>query len=156
MNWGRSRQCETCGTQHFPRTDPAVIVAILDDADRLLLGHHIGWEATRRSIFAGFVEAGESVEQAIHREIAEEVGLEVCDLVYAGSQPWPMPRSLMLGFWARSSGTVCVDGEEITSATWYTRESLLEAVAAGEVTLPPKASIASRLVQRWLDSQLVS
>jgi NAD+ diphosphatase len=151
VDWGRSRQCDSCDTRHFPRIDPAVIVAIKDDSDRLLLGHHVGWEDTRRSLFAGFVEAGESVEQAIHRELAEEVGLEVDSLVYAGSQPWPMPRSLMLGFWAHAEGEVRVDGEEITNAAWYTRQSLQEAAARGEVTLPPRASIAARLVQQWLD-----
>ncbi|MCL2735584.1 MAG: NAD(+) diphosphatase [Propionibacteriaceae bacterium] len=149
---GRARYCPRCEVELFPRTDPAVIVAITDDLDRLLLGHHDGWEDTRYSVFAGFVEAGESLEQTVRREVKEEVGIAVADIRYAGSQPWPMPRSLMVGFTARvASGDLRVDGHEITSARWFDRDQLRAGVAAGQVVLPLEASIAHRLIMGWLN-----
>jgi NAD+ diphosphatase len=152
---GRSRCCDGCGAVHFPRTDPAIIVAITDGRDRLLLGHHEGWEANRYSVFAGFAEAGESLEQTVRREVAEEVGLAVGDVQYVGSQPWPMPRSLMVGFMATAaSESVHPDGEEITAARWFSREELRLAVDQGEVSLPLAASIAYRLVTRWYGEPL--
>ena len=147
---GHSRACARCDAIHFPRTDPAVIVAVTDAEGRLLLGHHAGWESTRYSVFAGFVEAGESLEQTVHREVAEEVGLTLTDVAYAGSQPWPMPRSLMVAFTARAlDGVLHPDGAEIEAARWFSRAGLDEAVARGEITLPAPASIAHRLVSRW-------
>lgn len=147
---GHARWCESCRRQRFPRTDPAVIVAVLDDDDRLLLAHQVVWDATRVSILAGFVEAGESLEQAVHREIAEESGLHLTALAYVGSQPWPFPRSLMVGFVARARGAeVVVDGVEIDHARFFTRAELDVAVDAGAVTLPSNASIASRMIARW-------
>ena len=95
---GLLRRCTRCATDLHPRTDPAVIVAITDASDRLLLGRQPVWPTGRYSVFAGFAEAGESLEQAVHREMAEEVGLELADITYVGSQPWPFPMSLMLGF----------------------------------------------------------
>ncbi|MDO5534456.1 MAG: NAD(+) diphosphatase [Propionibacteriaceae bacterium] len=152
---GHMRWCATCERQRFPRTDPAVIVAILDDADRLLLGHHAGWEPTRVSILAGFVEAGESLEAAVHREIREESGLELSSLRYVGSQPWPFPRSLMLGFVARAVGTdIAVDGAEIEWANFYTPDELETQVEAGELTLPMRSSIASRIISAWREGRL--
>lgn len=147
---GHMRWCPGCERQRFPRTDPAVIVAILDEAGRLLLGHHSGWESTRVSILAGFVEAGESLEMAVHREIREESGLELSRLRYVGSQPWPFPRSLMLGFVARAVGSrITVDGAEIEWANFYTRDELETLVASGELTLPMTSSIASRIITAW-------
>jgi len=154
---GRTRLCGSCGTVHFPRTDPAVIVAITDEDDCLLLGHHEGWERSRYSVFAGFVEAGESLEQALCREVMEEVDVNVSDIRYQGSQPWPMPRSLMLGFTATAfREDPCPDGEEITSARWFSREELRAAIENGEVVLPVSASIAYRLITAWYGEPLPS
>lgn len=152
---GLARWCPTCERPRFPRTDPAVIVAILDDEGRLLLGHHAQWDATRVSLLAGFVEAGESLEQAVHREMLEESGLELADLRYVGSQPWPFPRSLMLGFVARARGTdVVVDGTEIEWARFFTRDELEAGVNGGELSLPTSASIASRIIGEWRAGRL--
>ncbi len=151
INGGFARRCEVCGTDHFPRTDPAVIVAVVDAADRLLLGGQAAW-GNRVSVLAGFVEAGESLEQAIHREIGEEVDVALSEVRYFGSQPWPFPRSLMLGFFARASTTdICVDADEIAYADWYTRDQLTAALEAGTIGLPGSSSIASRLIAAWRD-----
>lgn len=155
INGGFARHCLTCGHDHFPRTDPAVIVAVLDAQDRILLGRQSTWPARRVSILAGFVEAGESLEQAIHREIAEEVDVSLSAVRYYGSQPWPFPRSLMLGFVARASSTaICVDGDEIESADWFTRDAVRSQVASGELGLPGETSIAYRLIEAWLNDDL--
>ena len=155
INGGFARHCLTCGHDHFPRTDPAVIVAVLDTQDRILLGRQQSWPARRVSVLAGFVEVGESLEQAIHREIGEEVDISLSGVRYFGSQPWPFPRSLMLGFAARASSVViCVDGNEIESAAWYTREQVSTQVASGDLGLPGKSSIAFRLIEAWLSGTL--
>ena len=154
---GHARVCQECAREWFPRTDPAVIVAALDPDDRLLLGRQAVWPDGRLSVFAGFVETGESLEQAVHREIAEEVGLAVADLAYLGSQPWPFPRSLMVGFCARAASTaVTVDPREIQSARWFDRSELARAVQKGEVSLPSRTSIAHRMIQSWRDGRLSS
>jgi NAD+ diphosphatase len=107
------------------------------------------------SILAGFVEVGESLEQAVHREVAEEVDVSLSAVRYHGSQPWPFPRSLMLGFAARASSTaINVDGEEIETAAWFTREEVRTQVAAGDLSLPGPSSIAHRLIQTWLEGEL--
>lgn len=149
---GAARQCPGCGRELFPRTDPAVIVAVTDPAGRLLLARQRVWEPGRCSVLAGFVEAGESLEQAVRREVAEEVGVQVGQVEYVASQPWPMPRSLMLGFTAQAANTdLRPDGEEIAEARWVARGEIGPAVASGELTLPGRASIAYRLIRRWLD-----
>ena len=154
INGGFARHCATCDQDHFPRSDPAVIVAVVDDRDRLLLGGQQTWGNNRVSVLAGFVEAGESLEQAIHREIGEEVDISLSELVYFGSQPWPFPRSLMVGFFARASSTrICVDADEIAFADWHTREGLQAKLDAGELTVPSHSSIAFRLIQAWRDGQ---
>lgn len=154
---GFVRRCTGCERTHFPRTDPAVIVAIVDAENRLLLGHQSAWAEGRMSVFAGFVEAGESLEQAVHREMTEETDLDLAEIAYLGSQPWPMPRSLMVGFAARAATTdVSVDGEEIESARWFTPASLAEEVKAGRVTLPGKASIAHRMIVQWSRGELLA
>jgi NAD+ diphosphatase len=126
-------------------------VAVVDDQDRLLLGAQRTW-GNRVSVLAGFVEAGESLEQAIHREIGEEVDISLSELVYFGSQPWPFPRSLMVGFFARATSTrICVDADEIAVADWHTREGLRAKLEAGELALPSHSSIAFRLIETWMD-----
>lgn len=151
---GWSARCDADGSQHYPRTDPAVIMAVHDGADRLLLAHSAAWPERRRSVLAGFVEAGEGLEQAVRREVAEEVGLAVGRVDYSGAQPWPFPGSLMIGFhtWVDGDGEAeppVPDGVEITEADWFTRASLTAAVASGEVLLPGRTSIARALIEQW-------
>ena len=158
-NAGWSLGCEADGIEHFPRTDPAVIVLVRDQDDRALLGRHVNWPVGRMSTFAGFVEAGESAEAAVRRELTEETGVvigpEPDDVEYLGSQPWPFPCSLMLGYHARASQTeITVDGEEIAEAHWYSRAELLAACESGEVTLPSPVSISRKLIERWYGSGL--
>lgn len=152
---GFSRYCHTCHCDHFPRHDPAVIVAVLDDDDRILLGHHVNWDEHRMSLLAGFVAVGESFEQAVHRELAEEADLELDALRYVGSQPWPFPRSLMVGFAAHSVTThFRVDGREIVHAEWFTRDQVHTRLAEQTLKLPGGWSIAHRIIQDWLDGRL--
>ncbi|HEV2375667.1 MAG TPA: NAD(+) diphosphatase [Streptosporangiaceae bacterium] len=148
---GHARRCINDGSEHFPRVDPAVIMAVTDDEDRCLLARNKHWPARRVSVLAGFVEPGESVEQAVRREVREETGLRVSEVCYVGSQPWPMPQSLMLGFTARAEGgqEISVDGEEIAEARWYSRQGLRDAMAEGQVALPPPVSIAHRIIETW-------
>lgn len=155
INGGFARHCPSCKRDLFPRTDPAIIVAVVDPDDRLLLGRQGTWPGNRVSVLAGFVEAGESLEQAIHREVAEEVDITLSSVCYFGSQPWPFPRSLMLGYSARASSTeIYVDGEEIEFADWFTRDQVRSKVASGQLGLPGPSSIASRLIAAWLDNTL--
>lgn len=150
INGGYARHCEACDEDHFPRTDPAVIVGVLDDDGRLLLGGQPTW-GNRVSVLAGFVEVGESLEQAIHREIAEEADIEIGETRYYGSQPWPFPRSLMVGYFARAASTaICVDADELDHAAWLSRHEVNAAVASGELSLPGASSIASRMIASWL------
>ncbi|UCM90204.1 NAD(+) diphosphatase [Streptomyces marincola] len=154
---GHVRRCPACGAEHYPRTDPAVIMLVLDEEDRALLGRQVHWPKGRFSTLAGFVEPGESIEQAVVREVAEEVGVEVVDVAYVASQPWPFPSSLMLGFVARAaSADVRVDGEEIEEARWFSREDLRAAMESGEVLPPSGVSIASRLIERWYGKPLAT
>lgn len=151
---GWSRLCPSCGRQHFPRTDPAVIVAITSaaDPDLLLLGSNALWGADRYSCFAGFVEAGESLEAAVRREVAEESGIVVGAVSYRGSQAWPYPRSLMVGFLATATDDAAAraDGDEIAAVRWFTRAEIGRALAdEGDVRLPGRASIAHRLISDW-------
>lgn len=150
---GWSRQCSSCGREHFPRTDPAVIAAVTD-GDRLLLGANAAWPAGRYSCFAGFVESGESVESTLHREIFEESGVVVSHSEYLGSQAWPYPRSLMLGFIAHTADPQAArpDGEEIVEVRWFSADEIGDALqdpAAADFTLPGPASIARRLITTW-------
>ncbi len=140
------------GGAHFPRTDPAVIVAIHDPADeRILLGHNAAWPEGRYSLIAGFVDPGESLEAAVVREVLEETGLRVERPRYLGSQPWPFPRSLMIGFEcvAPDPSTIVPDGVEILDVRWFTRDEL----RAGAVQLPGRTSIASWILDAWLARQ---
>ncbi len=144
----------TDGTAFFPRTDPAVIMLVHDGADRVVLGRQSAWPPGRFSILAGFVEPGESAEAAVAREVAEEVGLAVTDIRYVGSQPWPFPQSLMLGFVARAEGSdeLVVDRTEIEEASWFSRAQLL--AGNGPAALPPPVSIARHIIDRWLRDEL--
>ncbi len=152
---GWVRRCPSDDSLHYPRTDPAVIVAVLDADDRLLLGSAASWPAHRFSTLAGFVEPGESLEAAVVREIFEESGLEVHSPHYLGSQPWPFPASLMLGFSAVATQTTLTpDGVEITDLRWFTRRELFEAVRSGAITVAGKASIARAMIERWFGGPL--
>lgn len=152
---GWVRRCPHDGSEHYPRTDPAVIVLVIDAEDRALLGRQGRWQPTWFSTLAGFVEPGESAEAAVRREILEEAGVRVGDMAYLGSQPWPFPCSLMLGYHAWTTDTdIVVDGEEIVDARWFSRADLATACAAGSVALPPAVSIARRLIESWYGEPL--
>ncbi|MBT2386605.1 NAD(+) diphosphatase [Streptomyces sp. ISL-11] len=152
---GHIRRCPACGAEHYPRTDPAVIMLVTDKDDRALLGRQMHWPEGRFSTLAGFVEPGESIEQAVRREVAEEAGVTVGDVEYVASQPWPFPSSLMLGFMARAtSSDIQVDGEEIHEARWFSRAELRAAFASGEVLPPTGISIAARLLELWYGEPL--
>ncbi|WP_214110558.1 NAD(+) diphosphatase [Acrocarpospora catenulata] len=152
---GHVRVCPQDASQHFPRVDPAVIMAVRDDADRILLARGPQWPEGRMSVLAGFVEPGESLEQAVMREVLEEVGVTVTAPRYLGSQPWPFPRSLMLGFFALAAGTeLTPDPDEIAEARWFSRTELLAALDSGELRLPPPVSIARRLIETWYGEPL--
>jgi NAD+ diphosphatase len=153
---GHARKCPVDDSEHFPRVDPAMIVLVTDTADRCLLARNVMWPAHRVSILAGFVEAGESAEQAVAREVHEETGITVGTVSYLGSQPWPMPQSLMLGFRAAATGDtqIRVDDDEIAEANWYSRDELRAAVASGDLLLPPPVSIAHRIIESWYGSDL--
>ena len=147
---GSVRRCTADGSEHFPRTDPAVIMLVTDGADRCVLGRQAVWPAGRFSALAGFVEPGESAEQAVIREVQEETGLAVRHVVYRGSQPWPFPASLMLGYRAVCDGEAMPhpqDGE-LEDARWFHRDELR---AGGDMLLPTPVSIAWRLITDWLE-----
>jgi NAD+ diphosphatase len=152
---GWARRCPADGLDVFPRTDPAVIMSVLDADERLLLAHSAHWPDNRYSLTAGFVEAGEALEAAVRREVAEEVGLEVGVVRYLGSQPWPFPRSLMCAFEARALTTdIAVDGQEIADARWFGRAELAGAVRSGEVGIAPRSAVARVVIEDWLGARI--
>lgn len=152
---GWVRSCEIDGSAHHPRTDAAVITAVTDADGRLLLGRGPHWPEGRMSVLAGFVEAGESLESAVAREVFEEVGVEVQDVLYRGNQPWPFPASLMVGFTAQATSTeLTLDPTEIVEAAWFSKGELAWAVRTGRVALPPRVSIARRLIEQWYGGEL--
>ncbi|MDT4972857.1 MAG: diphosphatase [Pseudonocardiales bacterium] len=166
-NSGWTRTCPADGSEHYPRTDPAVIMLIHDGADLALLGRGVQWGAGRFSTLAGFVEPGESLEAAVAREVFEEVGIVVRDVRYVASQPWPFPASLMLGFSAQLDGdpTIDLDPVEMAEAGWFTRaevEQAAEWVDTGTEPDPdvriqgvsPKLSISRYLIDLWLAGEL--
>lgn len=152
---GHVLTCTGCGRQHFPRTDPAVIMLVTDDQDRALLGRQVHWPEGRFSTLAGFVEPGESIEHAVVREVHEESGVAVGEVEYVASQPWPFPSSLMLGFMAQATSPhIEVDGDEIQEARWFSRDELGAAIESGEVLPLAGISIAARLVELWYGKPL--
>jgi NAD+ diphosphatase len=153
---GHAQRCPADGSEHFPRVDPAVIMLVTDPDDRCLLARNRRWPERRVSILAGFVEPGESAEQAVAREVGEETGIIVDRVRYVGSQPWPMPQSLMLGFRASAAGDleIRVDDDEIAEAHWFSRDELRSALASREILLPPPVSIAHRLIESWYGEEL--
>jgi NAD+ diphosphatase len=155
---GHSTVCPKDGSEHFPRTDPAVIMLVTDPDDRCLLARNAAWPGRRVSILAGFVDPGESAEQAVVREVAEETGIKVHNVRYLGSQPWPMPRSLMLGFRADAPAgqVIAVDHDELAEANWFSRDELLAAIKAREIALPPSVSIARHIIESWFGGPLPS
>jgi NAD+ diphosphatase len=150
---GHIRRCTGCGAEHFPRTDPVIIV-VVTAGDHCLLGRQAAWPTSMFSALAGFVEPGESLEDAVAREVWEETGVRVSDVVYNSSQPWPFPLSLMLGFHASAGDKpvdVTVDETEIEDARWFTRDELAKGIADGGLTVPPPFSIARTIIDAWLE-----
>jgi len=149
---GHVRRCvdPECNTAHFPRTDPAVIMLVID-GERALLGRQKVWPKGQHSTLAGFVEPGESLEQAVAREVHEETGIVVTDVSYHSSQPWPFPASIMLGFTARAvTAEIVVDPGELENARWFERSFILAHPDDDEFRLPRRDSIARRLIEDWL------
>ncbi len=152
---GWLRRCPQDGSEHYPRTDVAVIMSVIDDRDRILLARGAGWGAGRFSVLAGFLEPGESLAAAVAREVHEEVGLRVSEVEYLGDQPWPFPTSIMVGFTARAHGSdLRLQESEIAEARWFTREEYREILAAGQVSASTRLSIARRIIERWLGHDL--
>lgn len=148
---GHVRRCRACEAVHFPRTDPAVIVLVVGTRG-CLLGRNASWTDGLYSAIAGFVEPGESLEGAVVREVREETGVQIADIRYHSSQPWPFPSSIMLGFTARATDcTIQINDVELEDARWFKRKQIREAVAAGTLRLPNRISIAYRLLEDWFN-----
>ncbi len=154
---GWVRRCVRDGSEHYPRTDPAVIMSVTDPDDRLLLGRGAHWPEGRFSVLAGFVEPGESFEAAVAREVAEEVGIRIDDARYLGNQPWPFPSSLMVGYAATTSETdLRPDPTEIAEARWVTRDEYRNLLSTSMIRTPSGISIAKRLIEHWLGATVES
>ncbi len=156
---GHLRVCTdpACGQRHFPRTDPAIIVLVLHGVagreERCLLGRHREWPDTLYSAVAGFVEPGESLEDAVVREVAEETGIRVRQVHYHSSQPWPFPSSIMLGFTARATSDVIRrQDDELEDARWFSRSDIARSLQAGTLRVARRVSIAYRLLEDWFDA----
>jgi NAD+ diphosphatase len=153
MEAGYMRVCTNrdCEQRQFPRTDPAIIV-LVTCGDRGLLGRKPSWPEGMYSTIAGFVEPGESIEDAVLREVQEETGVRVVEMCYQSSQPWPFPTSLMLGFRARAKDeAIQIDKDELEHARWFTRKEIKDGLEQGALRLPPEISISRRLIEGWFD-----
>ena len=150
---GWSRRCPSCDAEHYPRVDPVVIMLAEHDG-RLLLGRQYHYPPGRYSALAGFVEVGETIEAAVAREIKEEAGIDVAEVTYIASQPWPFPSSLMIGCTARAlSHALTIDRAELEDARWFTRDEVKAAVNGADgapFQAPPRHAIARTLLERWL------
>jgi NAD+ diphosphatase len=154
---GWVRRCAREGSEHYPRTDPAVIMSVVDPDDRLLLGRGAHWPEGRFSVLAGFVEPGESFEAAVAREVAEEVGVAVDVARYLGNQPWPFPSSVMIGFAATTRETaLTIDPVEMAEARWVSREEYRDLLRGGTIRTPSGISIAKRIIEHWLGQTVES
>ncbi len=157
---GHELRCVRCDKPQFPRSDPAVIMLIASGEpgtpdERCLLGRHAAWPERRFSTLAGFCEPGETLEDAVRREVAEETAVVVGDVDYFGNQPWPLPSSLMLGFVGRAvSEEIRLEDDELSEARWFTREQMREEAAAGSLILPGGVSISRSLVEHWYGGPL--
>ena len=152
---GHIRQCSQvqCGATHYPRTDPAIIV-LVQRGERALFGRKPEWPPNRYSTIAGFVEPGESAEQAVVREVEEETGIDVTAVRYHSSQPWPFPGSLMLGYHAQAgSERISLNDQELEDALWLSREALASRIEQGLFVPPPSISISYRLIEDWFDDE---
>ena len=148
---GAIRSCDKDKSEHYPRTDSAVIVLVRDKDDRILLGHQPIWPEGRFSCFAGFLEPGETFEQCVQREVLEESGVLVREISYLGSQPWPFPASIMISFDAVTDAPEIArpDGQEITEVKWFSRAEVKAQSDAGTLLLPPTMSVARKMIDRW-------
>lgn len=152
---GWIRVCSNDGSEHYPRTDPAVIMSVIDDRDRLLLARGVGFATQGMSVLAGFVEPGESLAGAVAREVQEEVGITVTDIDYLGDQPWPFPSSLMIGFTARAVTTeLTLQESEIEAAHWFDRDEFTRSIADGSLRISSRISIARRLIEHWYGEEI--
>ncbi|MDN5789557.1 MAG: NAD(+) diphosphatase [Micrococcales bacterium] len=148
---GWVRLCEVDGSEHYPRTDPAVIMSVLDPDERLLLGRSPAWPERRFSVLAGFVEPGESFAHAVEREVLEEVGLVIDETRYLGNQPWPFPSSVMIGYEARTRQTeLALDHVELAEARWFSRSEYRQLLRNNAIRVPTGISIAKRIIEYWL------
>jgi NAD+ diphosphatase len=148
---GAVRRCPADQSEHYPRTDSAIIVLVKDDQDRVLLGRQKVWPKNRFSTFAGFVEPGESFENCVTREVMEEAGVKLKEINYLGSQPWPFPASLMIAFEAITTTPELArpDGEEIEEIRWFTRDEMKSAIAEKTLILPLEISVARQMIKAW-------
>ncbi|GAA3834948.1 NAD(+) diphosphatase [Nocardioides panacisoli] len=157
---GHELVCQDCGKPQFPRSDPAVIMLVAagepgSPQERCLLGRHPSWPEGRYSTLAGFCEPGETLEDAVRREVFEESGVRVGEVTYFGNQPWPLPSSLMLGFHARAeTEDIRLDDADVEDARWFTREQMREGAESGSLVLPGGVSISRSLVESWYGGPL--
>ncbi len=149
---GHVRRCPACEVEHYPRTDPSMLVLVTDEQDRGLLGRQPGWPPGFWSVLAGFVEPGESIEDAVVREVWEEARIPVTGMRYVASQPWPFPASVLMGFHARGvADTPQVEQDELEAAGWYSRADIVAGLKARELFLPPPFTLSWRLIEDWFD-----